>query len=368
MSMMKIAFGLCLLAILCGPCYASHASDGNNTDDYGSLRGISPSSVTLNEPFNMAIWLDPGDSESKRPVKINMDQTQNILYRPNEFQLVPGRKQVVRVHPVKSVHGLVIIKASAEGYNDLEAVLNAGFSVRAVAPKLQKPIERGSVREFCLEFVDNHGKPVSLELPVTFRVRAFRGQFKSSDTQYVWRDRVGFEAETGCGSSVVLQLRPDVEGSIWSTQEGIVQVEAYIGKSKVFYRDRIEFKVVPRQSLMIWMAILGGVLCSAFWIAKEGTKGHPGWKSFITSAALRIFYGAVAGFISYLFVDRDILGFLGIKLDTSSPQGFIILGFLFSYIGVDTILKKFIGKVGEQPQEPKPPEQGEPGGAAPRTN
>jgi hypothetical protein len=46
--------------------------------------------------------------------------------------------------------------------------------------------------------------------------------------------------------------------------------------------------------------------------------------------------GALAGAIAYLLANYEVLGF---KADTTQLRGFLILGFLFAYVGIDTILK-----------------------------
>jgi len=49
--------------------------------------------------------------------------------------------------------------------------------------------------------------------------------------------------------------------------------------------------------------------------------------------------GSVAGALAYFLSNFDVLG---IAVDTSSLRGFVILGFLFSYVGVDLILKTLV--------------------------
>jgi len=44
----------------------------------------------------------------------------------------------------------------------------------------------------------------------------------------------------------------------------------------------------------------------------------------------------LAGGLAFVLSDLNLIG---IKIDTSSLRGFVILGFLFSYVGIDLILK-----------------------------
>jgi hypothetical protein len=59
--------------------------------------------------------------------------------------------------------------------------------------------------------------------------------------------------------------------------------------------------------------------------------------AFVATTVLPgLFSGALAGLLAYLLAQWNVLG---IKVDTTEVQGFIILGFLFSYVGIDSIVK-----------------------------
>jgi len=62
----------------------------------------------------------------------------------------------------------------------------------------------------------------------------------------------------------------------------------------------------------------------------------------------RILPGALAGALAYFLVNMNILG---IKIDTTALQGFLVLGFLFAYVGIDTILKLVTRKDGDSKQK-----------------
>ena len=85
------------------------------------------------------------------------------------------------------------------------------------------------------------------------------------------------------------------------------------------------------------MAILGGVLHGSYKLLKDSPNRKGSVPRFLLNTGLpQVLTGAFAGMLAYLLVNW---GILGIKVDTTTLQGFVILGFLFSYVGIDLILK-----------------------------
>ncbi|MDT5263186.1 MAG: hypothetical protein QOC61_2190, partial [Acidobacteriota bacterium] len=85
------------------------------------------------------------------------------------------------------------------------------------------------------------------------------------------------------------------------------------------------------------LAILGGVLFSIYQITQEFSSYTGTFRqSLFTVTIQRIAPGALAGALAYLLANYQVIGF---KADTTELRGFLILGFLFAYVGIDTILK-----------------------------
>ena len=167
---------------------------------------------------------------------------------------------------------------------------------------------------------------------VKFDVKAYKGKFLTSSS--TWTNKVTYELKQGCNSGYVLTLRPD---RTFLTEKGMVHVEAKIDDDTILRSENLEFTIVPSQKYLLFMAIIGGMLYGLFLVTKEISNIQYTFKWFLMHVILKIITGAVTGAISYFLVDWDILG---IKLDTTSAKGFVILGFMFSYVGIDTILKK----------------------------
>ena len=89
------------------------------------------------------------------------------------------------------------------------------------------------------------------------------------------------------------------------------------------------------------MAMMGGMLYSFFQCIRLGKthrrSGKGTFKQFFLRKIIpRLITGCVSGLLAYLFASW---GILGITVDTTTLKGFVILGIIFSYIGIDLILK-----------------------------
>jgi len=87
----------------------------------------------------------------------------------------------------------------------------------------------------------------------------------------------------------------------------------------------------------VTVGVLGGIVASVYRITVALSNNAPE-KGFVTRCIFRVTGGALAGAGAYLLADLDVIG---VKLDTSSPRTFCILGFLVAYIGLDVIMGKF---------------------------
>lgn len=296
----------------------------------GQLKAEVPPNIEINEPFSIDIWFEPNDSKFSKTVTVYMDQAKNIQYDPRVFQFEPKKKKTIRARLIKSRSGLAVIKANSIGCTSLEKVLNAGFPLKFSAPELEKPIERG-VTFWTIVFADNSGKPIPLDATVSFHLRAYNAYFRTRSNNL--SREVVFDSERGTDSSQTLQIEPS---SLWESK-GRVDVVAIINENELLHSETIRFTILPSQTVLFFMAIVGGILYSLYLISKEIMEVPSPVKWFFSRGLLKIVAGFITGSLAYFLAEWDVLG---IKVDTTTYRGFVILGFLFSYVGIDTILKK----------------------------
>jgi hypothetical protein len=307
-------------------------AQGKGDGSIGQLMADVPVTVEINQPFDIDIWFEPSDPKRTEAVTVYMEQNRDIRYDPRVFRLDPRTRKTIHARLINSRSGLGVVKGKCTGCTNIEEAVNAGFPLKFSAPKLEKPIESDENRYFTIDFIDNAGRPVPLDATVNFYLRAYNASFRTKTEN--WSREVFFDSERGNSATVPLRLRPDsLRGA-----KGMIRVEAKINKNDPLRSENIEFSIVPSQTFLLLMAMLGGMLYSLYLISKDITTVPSPFRWLLTSGLLRVSGGAITGLLSYFFVDWDILG---IKVDTTTVRGFVILGFLFSYVGIDTVLKKF---------------------------
>jgi hypothetical protein len=188
-----------------------------------------------------------------------------------------------------------------------------------------------------LNFVDNQGNPVPLDTGVRLSLQASKLTLcdKECDNEKKWTDRLDLDVPIGASASTAVELKSDS----WVSDTGTLNVEVRSPSEYLFvvYDQNLEVKFIPRWYVPLMMAMLGGVIHSFYRTGKRYAHYRGGVARFILRNVLPgIATGLLAGFLAYLLANW---GVLGIKADTTGLQGYMVLGFLFSYVGVDLILK-----------------------------
>lgn len=332
-----------------------------------------PYKVEINKPFQLDIWLLPADPKFNQTVKVFMEQNSRMQYTPRVFELTPGVRKTISARILKSDSGLGEIIATADGWKDYYATVDAGFSAR-IRSNVKPSIESGKTQTFTIDFIDGNGKPVSLDAPVSVTLQSSNtrirevgemlcddegdsdaqtaetviqnkntnkrlGSLKRQQKEQVtrgWCDNISFKVERGTSTTPLIQIKPQ---TIFP-EKGAILVEVRMNDDFLLLNDRIWFDILPRWWIPLLMTILGGLLYSLYKLIKgqDNLKtNEPGTGvKYSSYFVITVVTGMVSGVLAYLLGNYGILGF---KVDTSSLQGFVILGFLFSYVGVDAILK-----------------------------
>lgn len=291
-----------------------------------------PLSVVVGRPFNLDVWLDPSTGLESGAVKVSFEQTNRMSYEPRIFDLRLGRRQTVHARVLESPSGLVEITATVNGRATQSVIVNAGFSGH-LKSDLGEFIEGAETRSFGLEFVNNSGNPIPLDAPskLTLQVTNALLRRKNSDN---WSDRLDLTLGSGASSSPLLQIRSES----FSQDTSLLLAELRINDKYVIHSDKFQIAILPRWWLLLLMGILGGLLHSLYETTREITTApRYSIRLFLRRGVPRIVAGMLAGVLSYLLASYNILG---VDIKTTSLRGFVILGFLFSYVGIDLILKK----------------------------
>ncbi len=344
-----------------------------------------PYKVEINKPFDLDIWLAPQDPKFNGPVQVFMEQNSRMQYKPRVFTLKPGIRKTIQARILKSDSGLAEIIATADGWEDYRVQVDAGFSAK-IRSSLKPSIESGKRQSFTIDFIDTNGKPVSLDGPVSVTLQSSNakirqvgkmscddegqtaddgqnsntnnqnGNLNTSRSSGVrrtnttiterWCDNIRFTVERGTSSTPLIEVKPE---TIFP-EKGVILVEVRINGDFFLLNDQISFDILPRWWVPLLMTIVGGLLYSLYKVMKgqDKPKGHqPDQRvSALSFFSITVLTGIFAGVLAYLLGNYGILGF---KVDSSSLQGYVILGFLFSYVGVDAILKAATQR-GEQPK------------------
>jgi hypothetical protein len=307
-------------------------NDGGETR--GWLQLDLPEKVKVGKQYDLDVWLDPKDTNFSGSAKVYFEQTDRVTYDPRVFDLKTGERKTIKFQVNSSESGLTEIMAMADGWEDLAISLDAGFTAKLKPNNLPESIDGGTVQGFNLIFVDTHGDPVRLDAPVQLTVQSTKLLIRRKG-EGGWGNRVDINLPRGTGSTPVIAVKPEA----WAkTEMGTLQASLTEETGTVLSDVTFpQIKVRPRWWLPLMLAILGGITFSLYQVSQElPSLKSQGRGAISTVVVSRVMPGALAGAIAYLLANYEVLGF---KADTTQLRGFLILGFLFAYVGIDTILK-----------------------------
>lgn len=312
-----------------------------------------PWTVDLNQPFKADVWLEACQKQVQGRVEIRMEQTSDADYEPRVFTLQPGAHQTVMITIKRSPGGLAeVIATPPRPWLPAHVSLSVGFAA-TLRPSMDDAIEAGSVQAVSLDFVDSHGSQVSLGAPVTVQVAAEKGLLRAG-MDSPWLNRIALALKKGATSTPTFEMR----GNAVAPDRGVLEVVATMNNGFILRDQKFSFTIVPQWWLQLVVGILGGLLhASSQTLANYSRASRR--PRFVRLAAVKLLTGAVAGSIAYLLASWNVLG---IRVDTTSLRAFALLGFLFSYLGVDAVVRRLLpagnGRALDRAREPaaKPPE------------
>jgi hypothetical protein len=317
----------------------------------GYIAADLPNKVDVGDTFDLDLILVRG-SRAMAPgetVTVFLEQTDRIRYEPRVLTLTSDKPKTVRAHVKEAPSGLTEIIAHA-GQNDwapLYFTLNVGFAGQ-LRPNLPPTVESGRVHSLTVDVVDRDGRPLSLDAPVQVRLEVTEAEVRLASGGE-WNHALQIELARGATSTPLIQVR----ARSWSPSSGQFRAEARINDDAVIGTSASPFAVTPVWWVSLLMSMLGGLLYSAYRSFKTLTDSRGMNLSVSTGAtAALVISSTVAGALAFLLADWELLG---IKPATTSLRGFLVLGFLFAYVGVDALLRALVPQRdhGETPGPPK---------------
>lgn len=323
----RVLIMACMLVLLCSHTFNAVAAD----EPVGTLSTNIQAEVEKGEPFEFDVWLSPRSPDFNGSVKVSMERSAKVKYEPQEFELKAGDRQKVIGKIVSSNSGLAIIYAYAEHWEPIDLTINSGFTGK-LKTNIGEPLQSRTVKGLALSLVDKDGKPLKLDAPLTLYMRGSRILLLAEDSDQ-WRADIEMGVARGTSNLMPVNIKP----TSWAGDTGIVSVLLKTPQGAPVYDETVYVSILPPWYVPLLMAMLGGLTYSfgQFLRSQLSRTRRQTAKTWSRKAAISVVAGLTAGLLAYLLAAWNILG---IKIDTTSLKGFVILGILFSYVGVDLVL------------------------------
>lgn len=287
----------------------------------------------------------PNTPSSTNQITITTDDGDRVSYKPPSFKLQAGKRALVRVKINKPGAGIAPIALYAEeGYLPYLNEVEVGFQghLKVTHSTLLAYNDPAAVT---IGIVDNNDKSLPVDVTLEMQIQAVDALLSDGTLgptkEAIWTDHVTLPINAGARSSPQFQIKST------NPKGGEVHILAtlnLLGNGGVVAQDSFSFPVNPAVWLPIILAILGSLLYGAYNFV-QSPKSR--WQDILLQLAASI----IGGVIAYLFTGFDLLG---IKLDPNVLKTYPLLGFLFSYVGIEILLSKRFRsgpKTGEHAEE-----------------
>ena len=281
-----------------------------------------------------------GDDEEHT---VYMDPSDSFDYTPVSFKLRPGERQVVTANFRKTDSGLASINITSEGYRDYHYNLDGGFTgkLKALTPQVMEARHDYPVT---ITVVNSQDAAMHLDADAEIHVQAVNGVFNVQENgNWVTQSKISMGVFAGSSSTQAFSVRPT---SITGAPVVLTAQLTPWRNDVVSSEQRLELAVLPAWWYTLMLAILGGCVPPIYRFLTAISDSGTCDRITCYRGAVKLLTGAVSGVVAFLFAAWDIIG---VKLDMSSARTFLILGFLFSYVGVDVLIKRVLGQV--EPKE-----------------
>jgi hypothetical protein len=302
-----------------------------------------PLHVEMLEPFKVDVWIEALDPSFVGAARIYMEQTDTVAYYPRVFSIKLGERKTIEARVLKSHSGLAEISASGDGWGPAAAAIDAGFTGK-LRSDIGESIEGGSQKDFRLSLVDVHEKPIRLDVPVRATIQASNALIRLG-LEAPWSNAIEVDFPRGASSAPPIEITSES----FTRKVATVTATLKINHSYPILSESFQFMVSPRWWMLLLMSVLGGLLHCFYETSKELLRTGANKQSGLRKIVARATIAAISGTVGYLLASANLVG---IKVDTTSLWGFIILGFLFSCAGIDVVLKRGLGGATYHPSKP----------------
>ena len=284
-----------------------------------SLGCAWPYRAEIGRPFVVAVALEAPDESSSTMVPVTMGgHGDDVTYEPAAFTLSPGKKQFVNVTVKSSRSGLVVMNAfpgDDRGFCDF--VIDVGFQGHLKATAL--PLVYNEPQSLNVQIVDSNDKPIPADTSLKMSLQSADAVLNAAT----------LDVPIGSTESLPFLMRSmNLKGGPVHLLATLTTKDRVVLSQNVFALD-----TEPVWWLPVLLAIGGGLLHGIYRALQE-----PRSRGLIVKLAISI----VAGLVAYLFANLDLLG---LKLDPHLLRTYPLIGFLFSFIGIDVLLPgKFTNK------------------------
>lgn len=290
--------------------------------------------------FKFQIWLDPGSEKSNQAFHVFLYANPNLKYDKSDFTLKAYKPQTITATRRQGSATLVEVIARADGdrCHGIDQTINFGFRASLKA-ELPQELLGGSRQAFTVKLIDEQGKSVALKAPAFVRLIGSNAKLRVYSNAP--KTTVDISLQTGANATPLIEILPEklLAGGNGSVQAELHASEQYILASS----DLIPFVIPVAFWIQLLMGIVGGLLNAFYSVLRLiADSAKETWRDIGAKAGI----GVVGGIVAVLFADKAAL--IGIKLEQTSLSGYVALGFIISYLGVDSFLTRL---------KPGPPSQ-----------
>jgi hypothetical protein len=256
----------------------------------------------------------------------------NLTYDHSELVLKGSKPETVSVKRKQGSATLVevIARPDIDICQGIDQTVNFGFKA-SIDAELPHELHGGTKQAFTVKLVDEQNKSVALRAPAFVRLIGSNAKLRIYDNAP--ETTIDIPLQTGANATPLIEIFPD---KLYAGGNGSVQAELHAADQYVLASgDAIGFLIPVASWLQMLMGILGGLL-NAFYSTLRLIAGSQKetWRGVAAKAGI----GVVGGVVAVLFADKAIL--IGIKIDQASLAGYVALGFIVSYLGIDNFIAK----------------------------
>src|SRR5258708_2657259 len=323
----RYAFSLIAL-VFCMQMIAADQSGDKPIDKFLQSDVPPELAVATGGKFVFNIWLDPKVAKPDEEVIVYLQDSSNFKFKEKRFSLKgTSRASVEATRVGKELLVEIAANLDKADWAPFRRTLNFGFRAEMKADPIEE-IRSGDIKACSFKLLDEQGKSRSAKGSTLLTLIGSNAKMrKSGDTK--WENPLNLWLAAGANATPLVEVTPEY----LTAGEGRVHAELLItGEYVLVSGEDLKFSAPPPQWLILLMSILGGLIHSVYELVSGLLRQDRG---SIPTAASKAVIGILSGVIAVLFADK-----VGITVDKSSLTGFVALGFLVAYVGVDAILKK----------------------------